>query len=284
MSITNGFLPGSIRRAAAVLALAGTLGLAGCGTLFGGEVEVPQEPTVEELYNKANQQVQAEDWREAAAYFEEVERLYPYTVWARRSILMAAYSYYMLNKYTEAIGAAERFIALHAGNQDAPYAYYLKAVSLYEQIVDVGRDQANTQAALVALNDVVQRYPASPYAKDARLKIDLTLDHLAGKEMAIGRYYLRRGQHVAALNRFRTVVENFQTTAQVPEALYRLTECYVSLGLTSEAQKAASVLGYNYPGSDWYARSYTLLTGTAVALTGGSSEPSWFERAFGGIF
>ena len=234
---------------------------------------------VEQIYNLAMDQLQQEDYRSAVPIFEEVERQYPYSVWARRSILMSAYCYYQINKYGDAINAVDRFLALYSGNKDAAYAYYLKGISYYEQIVDVGRDQATTQQALVALNDVVQRFPGTIYARDARLKLDLALDHLAGKEMAIGRYYLNREQYVAAINRFRVVVTNFQTTAQTPEALHRLTEAYLALGLTGEAQTAAAVLGYNFPGSRWYEESYALLTGQELQPR--EDEGSWISRTFG---
>ncbi len=237
------------------------------------------EVSVEELYNAAMDRLERTDYRTAAPLFEEVERQYPYSVWARRAILMAAYSYYEMNKYGDAINAVDRFLALYSGNKDAAYANYLKAISYYEQIVDVGRDQATTQQALVALNDVIQRFPNTVYARDAHLKLDLTLDHLAGKEMSIGRYYLKREQYVAAINRFRAVVELFQSTSQVPEALHRLVEAYVALGLFSEAQTAAAVLGYNYPGSRWYEESYALLTGSELQPR--ADQGSWLSRTFG---
>ena len=171
-----------------------------------------------------------------------------------------AYCYYQANKYTEAITAADRFITLHPGNKEAPYAYYLKAVSLYEQIVDVGRDQASTEQAQAALREVVRRYPQSEYAADARLKMDMVNDQLAGKEMTIGRYYLRQGDPIAAVGRFRTVVDKYQTTSHTPEALYRMVEAYLTVGLTGEATKNGAVLGYNYPGDTWYRDAYRLLT------------------------
>jgi len=270
----------------AAAVLAGALTLTACETLdsvnpfssstpqYGpGQGEMP----VEQIYNLAMDQLEQEDYRSAAPIFEEVERQYPYSVWARRAILMAAYSYYQINKYGDAINAADRFLALYSGNKDAAYAFYLKAISYYEQIVDVGRDQATTQQALVALNDVVVRFPGTIYARDARLKLDLALDHLAGKEMAIGRYYLRREQYVAAINRFRVVVTSFQTTSQTPEALHRLTEAYLALGIRAEAQTAAAVLGYNYPGSRWYEESYALLTGQRVAPRDGGG---WLSDLF----
>lgn len=239
-----------------------------------GQGDVP----VEVIYNRAMSELAQEDYRTAAPLFEEVERQYPYSVWARRAILMAAYCYYEINKYGDAINAVDRFLSLYSGNKDAAYAYYLKAISYYEQIVDVGRDQGTTQQALVALNDVVQRFPGTAYARDARIKLDLALDHLAGKEMAIGRYYLFKEQYIAAINRFKVVVTNFQTTAQVPEALYRLTEAYLALGLKGEAQSAAAVLGYNYPGSRWYEFSYALMTGAELEPRLGDG---WLSRNFG---
>ena len=218
-----------------------------------------QEVPVEQLYSDALTQLDKGNWLPCAAAFDEVERQHPYSVWARRAILMSAFCNYQANKYSEAILAADSFITLHPGNKDAPYAYYLKAVSLYEQIVDVGRDQRRTEQAMAALSDLIRRFPQTDYARDARLKLDLTRDHLAGKEMSIGRYYLKRGEQVAAIQRFRTVIEKYQTTSHVPEALHRLVEAYLSLGVIKEARTAAAVLGNNYPGSEWYEDSYNLL-------------------------
>ena len=217
------------------------------------------EVPVEQIYSEALTQLDKGNWVPCAQGFDEVERQHPYSVWARRAILMSAFCYYQGNKYNEAILAADRFITLHPGNKDAPYAYYLKAVALYEQIVDVGRDQRRTEQAMAALGDLIRRFPQTDYARDARLKLDLTRDHLAGKEMAIGRYYLKRGEHVAAISRFRTVVDKYQTTSHVPEALHRLVEAYLSLGVIKEAKTAAAVLGHNYPGSEWYEDSYNMM-------------------------
>jgi outer membrane protein assembly factor BamD len=198
---------------------------------------------------------------------------------------MSAYSYYEASKYNPAILAADRFIQLHPGNKDAPYAYYLKAVSLYEQIVDVGRDQKKTEQATAALTELIRRFPQTEYARDARLKYDLTRDHLAGKEMNIGRYYLTRGQQVAAINRFRTVIEKYQTTSHVPEALHRLVESYLSLGIVKEAQTAAAVLGYNYPGNEWYQDSYALLTTNKLKPEEpAANEKSWIGSALDAVF
>jgi outer membrane protein assembly factor BamD len=219
---------------------------------------MPETPP-EQIYDAGLTQLDKGNWVPCAQAFDEVERQHPYSVWARRAILMSAFCYYQANKYNDAILAADRFITLHPGNKDAPYAYYLKAVSLYEQIVDVGRDQRRTEQAMAALGELVRRFPQTDYARDARLKLDLTRDHLAGKEMAIGRWYLRRGEQLAAISRFRTVIEKFQTTSHAPEALHRLVEAYLALGVVKEAQAAAAVLGHNYPGSDWYEDSYALM-------------------------
>ncbi len=259
---------------AGLLAGAVALGISGCGGKD-DTLEYVERP-VETLYSLAIDKLADKNYREAAQYFDEVERQHPYSVWARRSMLMSAYAYYQFNKYDEAVLAAQRFISLHPGNRDAPYAYYLIAICYYEQISDVGRDQEMTGKALKALQEVVRRYPQSEYARDARLKIDMTIDHLAGKEMDVGRYYLRRGQLIAAINRFRNVVENYQTTTHVPEALHRLTEAYLALGITKEAQATAAVLGYNYPGSDWYEDSYALLV--ERDLKPAIDDRSWFRR------
>lgn len=263
---------------AAVMALA--LAVTGCAGMGAKEVKYFERP-VEEIYNTALKELQKGRYFQAAEQFDEVERQHPYSVWARRSMLMAAYSNYQINEYDKAILAAQRFISLHPGNRDVVYAYYLVAISYYEQISDVGRDQKITAEALRALTEVVRRFPTSDYARDARLKIDLTNDHLAGKEMEIGRYYLKQHEYLAAINRFRIVVESFQTTSHVPEALHRLTESYVALGIIDEAQSAAAVLGYNYPGSDWYQDSYSLLTGKNIRPV--ENKKSWISRAFGGI-
>jgi outer membrane protein assembly factor BamD len=266
-------------RCAGFFALALTLLFAaGCGTDEKPYVDRP----VEELYNSAMDLLAAEDWQPAAKAFDEVERQHPYSTWATKAQLLNSYALYQANKYDEAILAAQRFVQLYPGNKDAAYAYYLIAISHYEQISDVGRDQRATQQALAALEEVVRRFPNSEYARDARLKIDLTRDHLAGKEMEVGRFYLRRGQTVAAINRFRAVVEKYQTTSHLPEALHRLTEAYLSLGLIEEAQSAAAVLGHNYPGSDWYLDSYALLTGHDLRPE--MKNESWISRTWNRLF
>jgi len=260
----------SARNAFAALLM---LGLVACGSNEKPYVERP----VEDLYNIAMDAVAVQEWEAAANGFDEVERQHPYSVWANKAQLMAAYSYYQSNKYTEAISAAERYIQLHPGSRETPYAYYLVAISYYEQITDVGRDQKITQQALSSLEEVVRRYPSSEYARDARLKIDLTRDHLAGKEMVIGRYYLRKNQQIAAINRFKVVIEKYQTTSHVPEALHRLAEAYMSLGIIDEAQNVAAVLGYNYPGNEWYVDTYTLVTGQEVPTANAGEKKSWWN-------
>jgi len=262
-------LQGFSRLLAAVLLVAGSAALSGC-SLFDkatGKDEdqqrdaAYQERPIDQIYADAWRQVHAGEWNNAAKQFAEVERQHPYSVWARRASLMSAFCYYQANKYSDAVEASDNYISLHPGSKEVSYAFYLKAISLYEQIVDVERDQTNTEAALVALQDVVQRFPDTEYARDATLKIDLTLDHLAGKEMEVGRYYLTRGDYVGAINRFRVVVEQYQKTTQIAEALERLTESYYALGINKEAQTAAAILGANYPGSPWYQDAYNLLKG-----------------------
>jgi outer membrane protein assembly factor BamD len=219
------------------------------------------DESVEFLYNKAMDSAAAGKYRTAAPLFDEVERQHPYSVWATQAQLMAAYSLYQSNQYDEAVNSLDRFIQLNPSHKNADYAYYLKGLSFYERIIDVGRDQKITQKALETFNEIIKRFPDSNYARDASLKIDLTRNHLAGKEMKIGRFYMKQSQYLAAINRFRTVIRNFDTTEQVPEALHRLTESYLAVGLTEEAAKTAAVLGHNYPGSTWYQDSYKLIKG-----------------------
>jgi outer membrane protein assembly factor BamD len=214
---------------------------------------------VETLYNAAKDQLDKKRYKVAAALFDEVERQHPYSVWARRAELMSAFSHYLAQDYSDSIESAQRFLSIHPGNRDAPYAMYLIAIDYYEQIGDVNRDQKTTAQALDAMGDLTRRYPDSKYAADARLKVDLINDHLAGREMDIGRFYERRHEWLAATYRFRKVVDDYQTTSHVPEALLRLTESYLELGVPTEAQKSAAVLGANFPGSDWYQRAYGLI-------------------------
>ena len=207
--------------------------------------------------------------------FDETDRQHPYSVWATKSQLMSAYAHYQGNAYDEAIIILDRFIQLHPSNKDVPYAFYLKALCYYEQISDVGRDQKMTELALKSLNDVILRFPRSKYARDAKLKIDLTRDHLAGKEMEIGRYYENQGQYLAAINRFRSVVDKFQTTTHVPEALHRLTESYLALGLVDQANKTAAVLGYNFPGTEWYIDTYEIVENKQIRKPERKKSP-WY--------
>ncbi|MBL4905915.1 MAG: outer membrane protein assembly factor BamD [Sneathiella sp.] len=246
------------------------------------DVEEYQERPVQRLYNEALAALNSEDYITAAKGFDEVERQHPYSVWSTKAQLMSAFAYYQSNKYDQAILAADRFIELHPGNKDVPYAHYLIAISYYEQITGVGRDQKVTRQALDALQKLVRRFPNTEYARDASLKIDLTRDHLAGKEMEIGRYYLEKEQFIAAINRFRQVIELYQTTSHVPEALHRLTESYLSLGIVDEAKTAAAVLGYNYPGSDWYQDSYALLDSNYLKPE--VNEESWIVKTWKSVF
>ena len=220
---------------------------------------------VNTLYGLARERMDQHRYGESAALFAEVERQHPYSVWARRAQLMGAYSYYMAEKYTDTISSAQRFLTIHPGNEHAPYASYLIAMSYYQQIADVTRDQKITQQAQDSFNELVRRYPQSRYAADARLKLDLINDHLAGKEMEVGRFYQRSGQWLAAAGRFRQVIDKYQTTSHTPEALERLVETYLNLGVPDEARKAGAVLGANYPASKWYKRSYQLLQRHAPA-------------------
>lgn len=255
------------------------LALAGCSS---SDEDVYVERSVEELYNRGMDLVTEGAYKTAAKAFDEVERQHPYSVWATKAQLMAAYALYEDNSYDDAINALDRFIQLHPSNRDVAYAYYLKALCYYEQIADVRRDQAITQHALKSLKEVVDRFPASTYARDARLKIDLARDHLAGKEMTVGRWYLKQGQYLAAINRFRVVVDQYQTTTHVPEALHRLIEAYRALGLDEEAKRTASVLGHNFPGSEWYVDTYVLVDAPGAQQfrdksEAGKKESGWFD-------
>ncbi|WP_426162871.1 outer membrane protein assembly factor BamD [Sandarakinorhabdus sp. DWP1-3-1] len=242
-----------------LVALAATLALAGCATNKGRKDQSYVARDVETLYLVARQTLEKRQYKLAAAQFDEVERQHPYSVWARRAQLMSAFSYYVAGDFNESVSSAQRFLSLHPGSREAPYAYYMIAISYYEQITGVDRDQRITQQALDSLGELIRRYPNTDYAADARLKVDLARDHLAGKEMEVGRFYQRQGLYLAALARFRTEVERYDTTSHTPEALHRLVECYLALGIPEEARKAAAVLGSNYPGSKWYQRSYALM-------------------------
>ena len=255
-----------IRRTSKVLALAGLCGLAlaACAGRNNKPVIATQQRPVDLIYSTGADRLDRRQWVDAVEYFHEVERQYPYSEWSRRAILMTAYAHYQGNDYEDARDDADRFISLYPGNASAVYAYYIKAIGYFEQIIDVGRDQAATEQALSTLREVVRRYPNSEYASDAKLKIDMVNDQLAGKEMSIGRYYERDGQPLAAIGRYRSVIDRYQTTSHAPEALYRLVETYLAIGLTEEAKRNAAVLGFNYPGDRWYADAYSLMQGKGL--------------------
>ncbi len=262
------------------------LTLSGCGgrsfndylPSFGRD-EVPIEAlTPQQIYLAGEAQLAEGEPRSAGETFGEVERLYPYSEWAKRAMLMSAFAYHEGALYAESRSAAERYLAFYPADVDAPYAQFLIGLSYYDQIVDIGRDQTATFDALMEMRDIIERYPDSEYAVSAQLKFELALDHLAGKEMEIGRYYLNRGHYTAAINRFRVVVEEYQTTTHTPEALHRLVESYLSLGLVEDAQAAAAILGYNFQGSPWYRDSYALLTGRGLAPQSGGD--GWLNRTY----
>jgi outer membrane protein assembly factor BamD len=247
------------RSAILLLACAALLPATGCARNRAKSDTAYVARDVNTLYAAAKRTMDRGDYEQAAKLFDEVERQHPYSVWARRAQLMSAFNYYLGQKYTESISSAQRFLTIHPGSTGAPYAHYLIAMSYYNQIADVTRDQAITQQASDAFGELIRRYPESRYAADARLKLDLINDHLAGKEMEVGRFYQRSGNWLAASLRFREVVDKYQTTSHAPEALERLVESYLALGIPDEARKAAAVLGKNYPGSFWYKRAYALI-------------------------
>jgi len=254
--------------AAAAFCLAAVI--AGCA---GNEEEEYAERPVAEIYNEGVNALEGGEYDQAAERFDEVERQHPYSPWAVRAQLMAAYAYYQSNEYEDAVAALDRFIQLHPAHRDVPYAYYLKGLSHYEQISDVARDQQKPEDARRVFEELITRYPDSAYSRDARLKLDLTNDHLAGKQMVIGRYYLTQRHYLAAINRFQMVVDGYGTTTHVAEALLRLVEAYTALGINDEAQKMAAILGHNFPGSEWYADAYALVE------TGGPrpTEEPWYK-------
>jgi outer membrane protein assembly factor BamD len=281
-----------------LVALALLLMLGGCSvfnSVFGGSDDADAKEDlstvpVETLYNRGVDALAAKRYSVAVKQFDAVEQYYPYSSWAVNADLMQGYAQYLQNKYTDAIGTLDRFIQLHPAHRDVAYAYYLRALCYYEQIADISRDQKGTQAAMGALQEVVNRFPDSAYGRDARLKIDLARDHMAGAEMEVGRWYEHQHLYTAAIGRFQKVVDDYQTTNHVPEALHRLTEIYLILGLPGEARKTAAVLGHNYPGSEWYVDSYNQLIadgqvkGSPVNASGEQDSPGFFGRAFGWIF
>jgi outer membrane protein assembly factor BamD len=270
----------TVRRAPAAVLLALAIGLGGCADLnfFKKEEIVPDQPA-DRLYNEGLYYLNAQKKpKDAVKKFEEVDRQHPYSEWARKSLLMAAYAYYDMGSYDECIASAKRYITLHPGSPDAAYAQYLIAASYYDQIPDITRDQERTEKALAALQEVANKYPESEYASTAKQKMEVARDQLAGKEMQVGRYYLQRRDNTGAINRFKVVVTRFQTTRHVEEALERLTEAYMALGIVEEAQTAAAVLGHNFPDSVWYRHAYALVKGGG--LEPNENKGSWISRAF----
>jgi outer membrane protein assembly factor BamD len=236
---------------------AALLVLAACGNKDEDKTKPPE--SAEQLYNEAFAEYNNREYKKAVKDFEEVERQHPSSPWAVNADIMAGYSSYQAEDYDISIGTYQRFVKLYPNDASSPYAYYMIALCYYEQISDVGRDQKITEQSMQALREVIRRFPDSEYARDAKLKLDLTTDHMAGKEMEIGRYYERHEEYISAINRFKIVVENYQTTTHVPEALHRLVECYLRLGVKDEATRYAAVLGANFPASVWYKDSYKLM-------------------------
>jgi len=265
-----------LARAATVLLLAVSLGA--CSSLFGKDDTPPDEPA-DRLYNEGLYLLnQKKAPKEAVTKFEEVDRQHPYSEWARKSLIMSSYAYYEAGSYDDSVTAAKRYISLHPGSPDAAYAQYLIGSSYFDEIPDITRDQARTDKALAALDEVVRKYPSSEYAVSAKQKISIARDQLAGKEMLVGRYYLEKKDYTGAINRFKVVVTKFQTTRHVEEALMRLSEAYMALGIVEEAQTAAAVLGHNFPDSEWYRHAYSLVkSGGGVPS---ENKGSWISRAF----
>lgn len=271
-----------MKTAGSIVALALSVGLlSGCGGL-GRSSKVPESMesfTAQEIYQRGEYELENNARpKDAVRYFSEVERLYPYSEWAKRALIMQAYSHHKTRQYDETRGAAQRFIDTYPGDEDVAYAKYLLALSYYDQIDEIGRDQGLTFQALKSLRDVIEQHPDTEYARSAILKFDLAFDHLAAKEMEIGRYYLKRGHYAASLNRFRVVVEEYQTTTHTPEALLRLTEAYLALGLTDEAQTAGAILGHNFQSSPFYKDAYDHLRGRG--LTPEAKGDSWLTNVY----
>jgi outer membrane protein assembly factor BamD len=266
-------------RLVVLLPLLGAFG--GCSTwsLFGDKDEVAPEAPADRLYNEGIYYLnERKNFKEAAKKFEEVDRQHPYSEWARKSLIMAAYAYYSANSYEEAIADAKRYIALHPGSPDAAYAMFLVGASYFDQIPDVARDQGRTERAMSALEEVIRKFPNTEYAASARRKIEEARDQLAAKEMNVGRYYQNKKDFTGAINRFKIVVTQYQRTRHVEEALMRLTECYLTLGIAPEAQTAAAVLGHNFPDSVWYKDAYQMVK--SYGLEPEENSGSWISRAF----
>lgn len=269
-------MPGKYHFVALLIAALMLASCSGGGWFSDKEEAKGPDPTDEQLYNEGMDYLKENRYKKAAETFQEIERLYPYSKWATRGQVMTAYAYYKDEEFDDAIDVVDQYVKLNPANRDAPYMYYLKALSYYDRVSDIRRDQKITEEALTALNEVSRRFPDSEYASDAKLKVDLVHDHLAGKEMEIGRFYLKRKNYVGAINRFKKVVEQYQTTTHAAEGLYRLVEAYVSLGLKEEAQKNAAVLGHNYPDSLWYKYAYRLVAEGANAPE--PEEDPWYRK------
>jgi outer membrane protein assembly factor BamD len=267
-------------RIVAMVLLAASLGAcSSISDIFAKKDDTPPDEPADRLYNEGLYYLNAKNApKDAVKKFEEVDRQHPYSEWARKSLVMSAFSYYQAGQYEECITAAKRYITLHPGSPDAAYAQYLIGASYYDQIPDISRDQDGTDKALAALDEVVRKYPTSEYAASAKQKIEVARDNLAGKEMDIGRYYLQKKDYTGAINRFKVVVTKYQTTRHVEEALERLTEAYMALGIVGEAQTAAAVLGHNFPDSDWYKHAYDLVK--SGGLEPNENKGSWISRAF----
>lgn len=255
------------------IVLGGAISLSACA---GGASEGDLNGTVNSLYNDGMAAMDSHKYEQAIHNFQELDRQYPYSSWATRGQIMTAYAQMLKGDHDESIVTIDRFIKMHPGHADLAYLYYLKGLNHYDQMNDVNRDQSETQSALDAFKEVATRFPNSTYAADSKLKVTLCQDHLAGKEMAVGRFYLQQKQYLAAVNRFRSVVQSYQTSTQTPEALYRLVETYLALGVQDEAQRAGAILGYNYPASPWYSRAYGLLTSARLVPNGG--EKTWAQK------
>lgn len=271
-----------LARALAVGLLAASLGACSSFDMFAKKDDTPPDEPADRLYNEGLYLLNAKkDPREAVKKFEEVDRQHPYSEWARKSLIMTSYAFYQAGEYDDCVNSAKRYITLHPGSADAAYAQFLIGSSYFDEIPDVTRDQTRTEKALAALDEVIRKYPTSEYANSAKQKIEVARDQLAGKEMETGRYYLKKKDYTGAINRFKVVVTKYQTTRHVEEALMRLTESYMALGIVDEAQTAAAVLGHNFPDSTWYKHAYGLVK------TGGlepkENQGSWISKAFKGV-
>ena len=276
MALAAGSTSRLIVRTLSMLVLAASLGA--CSSLWGKDETPPDEPA-DRLYNEGLYLLNNKsDPSKAVKKFEEVDRQHPYSEWARKSLIMSAYAYYQAGSYDECVTASKRYIALHPGSPDAAYAQFLIGSSFYDEIPDITRDQARTEKALASLDEVVRKYPTSEYAVTAKQKMEVARDQMAGKEMQIGRYYLEKKDFTGAINRFKVVVTKYQTTRHVEEALERLTEAYMSLGIVGEAQTAAAVLGHNFPDSEWYKHAYNLVKGGGLEPS--ENKGSWISKAF----